>query len=301
MPHSLLVGRPESEDLKLVGRGYHRLVRQVGILGLSLLLLLAAWLLVRRQTGALERPLDSAGLLATALLLGMWSTGLRWAWCVSASPSRPRPDWTRHVFGVLTAAGVLLFATALSLPGSPAIALVVFWCVVLGGEAVGGVAFHARRGDSASLPDTAGPGAAGASGSCDAVALAHRLEVAETPRFDDQAAEEDDDELLAADELQRMSRVRDPQGGEVVSGLVRCCFEAGERQRNVHLAFCPPLRKVPHFSLEQVAGPVARIRTSQVETFGVGLEVKLNALSSEPASVQIQFFACEELLDGEAC
>jgi hypothetical protein len=116
----------------------------------------------------------------------------------------------------------------------------------------------------------------------------------------EQAAENEDGELLAADELQRMSRVRDAQGGEVVAGLVRCCFDPGERQRDVHLAFCPPLKKVPHFSLEQVEGPVARVRTSLVETFGVGLEVKLNAISNEPTSVQIQFFACEQLLDGEA-
>jgi hypothetical protein len=37
-----------------------------------------------------------------------------------------------------------------------------------------------------------------------------------------------------------------------------------------------------------------------VETFGAGLEVRLAALSSEPTSVQIQFFACEEPIAEEA-
>ena len=81
---------------------------------------------------------------------------------------------------------------------------------------------------------------------------------------------------------------------------MRCSFGPSERQRDIHLAFCPPLRRVPHFSMEQVEGPPARIRASLVETFGVGLEVKLASFSSEPTSIQIQFFACEELTDGEA-
>lgn len=301
MLHLQLADTPELADPQPMARGYHQGGRLVGILGLGLLLLLAAWVLVRRQTGALERPLDAPGLLAAALLLGLWSAGLRWAWCVSSSPDRPGRDWRRHVFGAFTAAGVLLFAAALALPASPLGARVMFWCLVLGSEAVIGFTFHARRRPAKALSKAGGQGTEQLVDVCQTRAPANRLAAAEAARLVDQAAEEDDDELLAADELQRMSRVRAPQGGEVVSGLVRCCFEAGERQRNVHLAFCPPLRKVPHFSLEQVAGPVARIRTSQVETFGVGLEVKLNALSSEPASVQIQFFACEELLDGEAC
>ena len=202
------------------------------------------------------------------------------------------------MFGILTATGVLMFAVALSLPGSPAAALVAFWCLVLGGEAVGGLVFHVRRKSGEPQPAPAVAAVAG-SPATDTAAADHRRAAADTLELVDHAADEADGELLAADELQRMSRVRDPQGGELVSGLVRCCFDAGERQRNVHLAFCPPLKKVAHFSLEQVAGPVARIRTSLVETFGAGLEVKLNSLSSEPTSVQIQFFACEEPLDDE--
>jgi len=279
------------------------LVRQAAILGLSLLLLLGAWLLVRRWTGALEQSLDAAGLVAAVLLLGLWAGTLRWAWYRSAKRGRIPPGWTHHLFGILTAAGVLTFGTALSLPGSPSGALTAFWCILLGAEAVGGIAFHVRRDrDGDAVQDTC-QDAVSTPAADDAGTTENTVDFSGATLRAEHAAEEDADddsgELLAADELQRMSRVRDPQGGEVVSGLVRCWFDPGERQRDVHLAFCPPLRKAPHFSLEQVEGPVARIRTSLVETFGVGLEVKLTALSSAPTSIQIQFFACEEPMDGE--
>ncbi len=119
---------------------------------------------------------------------------------------------------------------------------------------------------------------------------------APSPLFSLSAAtvEGDVSELLPPGSSQRISRSQDEAGGEIVSGLVRCSFAPSERQRDLHLAFCPPLKRIPQFSAEQVEGPPARIRPSQVETFGVGLEVKLAALSSEPTSVQIQFFACEE-------
>jgi len=271
------------------------------------MLMLAAWLLVRRWTGALERPLEAAGLIAAALLLGLWAETLRWAWCRNAKRGPSPAGWTHHLFGILTAVGVITFGTALSLPGSPSAALAAFWCILLSAETVGGIAFHARRacGDDA-VPDTCSD-ATSALAPQDTGKAGSRVDFAGATRWSEHTADdttgdtaEDNGELLAADELQRISRVRDPRGGEVVSGLVRCWFDPGERQRDVHLAFCPPLRKAPHFSLEQVEGPVTRIRTSLVETFGVGLEVKLTAISSEPTSVQIQFFACEEPMDGEA-
>ena len=46
--------------------------------------------------------------------------------------------------------------------------------------------------------------------------------------------------------------------------------------------------------------PERRSVKDLVESFGVGLEVKLTSFSSEPTSVQIQFFACEEVTADEA-
>jgi hypothetical protein len=126
------------------------------------------------------------------------------------------------------------------------------------------------------------------------------------PAAEFQAADPLSEELMESDESdvlppgvsQRVTRARDEHGEEVVFGLVRCEFAPGERQQNVHIAFCPPLHRVPHLSTDQIDGPAVKIKTSLVETFGAGLEVKLVSPSSQPASVQIQFYACEKPMDG---
>jgi hypothetical protein len=265
---------------------------------LGLLLVLGSWLLARRWTGEFEQPLASPVLIATALLLSVWSGGVRWGWCAWRKIGPNRSAWAHHMFGTLTTAGVLEFGVAVSLPGSSMGALGAFWCVLLATEIAWGFAYHAcpsaesppRIGARAPEPESDAIGSAWRERTAASSSAFSPLEI---------GVDGDSEELLAADESQRISRVRDSHGGEIISGLVRCSFEPGERQRDIHLAFCPPLKHLPHFSMEQVDGPPARTRALLVESFGVGLEIKLTSLSSEPASVQIQFFACEEAVTGE--
>lgn len=292
------LGRAEESPDRQPWRSSLSLAQQASPLGLGLLLVLGSWLLGRRWSGAFEQPLDSPVLIATAWMLSVWSGGVRWAWCAQRKMNRDRSAWAHHLFGMLTTAGVLEFGGALSLPGSSAAALGTFWCVLLAAETAWSFAYYTCP--SAKFPPRTG-------------ARAPELEldgnlptrgsavVALDPPFSpiEIGVDGDTEELLGADESQRISRVRDSRGGEIVSGLIRCSFEPGERQRDIHLAFCPPLKHLPHFSMEQVEGPPARARALLVESFGVGLEIKLTSLSSEPASVQIQFFACEEAMADE--
>jgi hypothetical protein len=297
MTHPTL-GSAEGISARQTWGGERILLQQASPLGLGLLLGLGTWLLLRRCAGALAQPLDLPGLLATALLLSVWSGGVRWGWFTCRKIRPDRSAWIHHLCGMMTTVGVLEFGAALSLPGTSAGALGTFWCLLLATEAAWGFAYHARP--SAEVPPRIASNGKelepAASGSAQRGGMA--ASPSAWPLLESDS--ERDDELLAADETQRMSRIRDLLGGETISGLVRCSFEPGERQRDLHLAFCPPLRQVPHFSMEQVDGPPARIRASLVESFGVGLEVKLTSLSSEPASVQIQFFACEEAVAGDS-
>jgi len=278
--------------------GLDRLANQAYRWGSCLLLGLGLWLLVRRFGGALAQPLDAMGLIAAAVGLSTLSGGLRWA-RHTQTRSESRLAWPPPIPGAIVTLGVLACGVALSLPGSPPVALLSFWWVVLTAEAAWFAAGRVRGGfRKPRLPGTSDPDAGnGVLGG----------EIAESPAacppsFSWEAMDDEDhaSELLPPGGSQRISRFHDQGGGEIVAGLVRCAFAPSERQRDIHLAFCPPLKRIPQFSCEQVEGPPARIRTALVETFGVGLEVRLAALSSEPTSVQIQFFACEEPIAEEA-
>lgn len=115
----------------------------------------------------------------------------------------------------------------------------------------------------------------------------------------DEEGEEDveSEQLLPEHVSQRVVRARDERDAEVVFGTVRCRFVPGQRQQSIHLAFCPPLRKLAQLATDQVAGPAVQIKTVTAETFGVGLEAKLASPSKEPTEVQIQFFAFEKSPD----
>lgn len=280
-----------------------RLPRQLRVWGLGLLLAIAGWLLLRRGTGALARPLGGLELLATALLLTFGSATMHWGW---NDARRGRHSATRrnHALALLTSAGVLAVGVALSVPGTSTIALASFWGTMLASEAAWAVALFGRPATRFRLRSAEQEPPPGDNPGC---TLADRLAGDSASRrpsvvgSGDPADLDGDerDELLAGDEWQRITRARDSLRGESISGVVRCSFAPGERQHDVHLAFCPPLRQPPHFSVEQVDGPPARLRASVVEPFGVGLEIKLTSLSSEPASVQFQFFACEEAVTDE--
>ena len=74
------LGSAEGFPARQPWNGRDCLAQQASPLGLSLLLVLGTWLLARRWAGALEQPLELPGLIAAALLLSVWSGGVRWTW-----------------------------------------------------------------------------------------------------------------------------------------------------------------------------------------------------------------------------
>lgn len=105
-------------------------------------------------------------------------------------------------------------------------------------------------------------------------------------------------ELLLRDEhvVQQATRSRSEAGDEFVHGLIRCRFEAGERNLTQHTAFCPPLESPPSVLVTQVDGPAAKVNAAQAETFGVRFELRLGRTCRRPTDVVIEFFAstCDE-------
>ena len=99
--------------------------------------------------------------------------------------------------------------------------------------------------------------------------------------------EEEIDEEFASGCTQRISRFR-LESGEAVSGQVRAEFNASERTKAIHVAFCPPFTEKPTAEVFQIAGPATDINQTLIEKFGMRLEIKLagstdvNAIDHQP-------------------
>lgn len=276
-----------------------RLVRVAVVFTAGLLLLTAAWLLVRRLGGALHEPLSGSALLLLGALLGstLAAAGLierrivpgpGFGWILGLPVSR----------SLLTGAALML-GIAVSLPSSPAATLIVFWAFVLAGTVsawslIRLVPWRARGTTRSEEVRIAGIEVQGPSGrTVPGSDSEHRF-----PAFAESDEESEAEETLLPDDVsQRVVRARDERGAEIVYGTVRCDFVAGQRQQSVHIAFCPPLRAIASLTTDQVAGPPVQIKPVLVETYGAGLEVKLASPSKGPTQVQIQFFAFERPAD----
>ncbi len=266
-----------------------RLIRLVLLVAAGLAALLACVLVTRRWAGALQRPLDPTGLaILTISLVGLAATA-RLLWRMAQPGRGLEAGRLRIVFDVTVSAGVLGLAAAVSLPESPVAPMVVLWLMVLTEE--GATWFVALRRWITPAEEAPVAGQPESDLPPDEAVVDERQKLlsgaATDPCEDDESSE-----TLPEGVTQRIIRAHEG-GGEMVYGILRCDFAPNLRQQNIHIAFCPPLKSRPQLSVDQVDGPTARIRSTVVESYGAGMEVKLQSASSEPASVQIQFYACE--------
>lgn len=271
------------------------LVRLVLLVSAGFLLALSGIFLVRRLVGAFEQPLAPGTLIVLAAVMTMLVAVVRGAWRrVSGSDTVPARG-SELLLDVILSLGVICLAASLSLPGSATVPLVVFWCLLVLGEFVGWSPYYrrlarrSRAGNGGNGPQTEESPSA-----IDEPAHEHSAVALHRTATFEEATEDDGFELLSSSVLQRITRAREENGVEVAYGVARCDFAVGQRQQNLHIAFCPPLERIPELTTDQIDGPIVRIKQSMVETFGAGLEIKLPAPSSEPTSVQVQFYACEK-------
>jgi hypothetical protein len=101
----------------------------------------------------------------------------------------------------------------------------------------------------------------------------------------------DDDDTFAPNEIQRLVRVRDADGGEAIHGTLRAEFVAGQRQVTVHVGFCPPLERAPTIEVEAGDGPDAEVKVAQAFAHGARLEVRLAAVAEEGCCVIVELSA----------
>ena len=217
---------------------------------------LAAFLLVRRATGALEAPLPPLLLVATAAALFAWVSSVRIA-CLW------RTDLGAIVATWLPLVTLTMVAVACSYPGRRVVDWLVWVPVILANSIGPEVWLRLRR-------------------------------ASKNPARRSSTAVAVDDDPPSAESgtlLQQLSRSRDADGRESVHGTLVAEFAPGERTSTLHIAFCPPFELLPQVEVEIAEGPDASVKVAQVLHNGARLEVRLAQPTAESATVGLEFAA----------
>ena len=256
-----------------------RLVLTVSIATVVLWLLLVAWLAVRDFRGQLQPMAFYALLLAGMISIGLTSL-LRFAWHgLGMQPSRIRSRFA--ILWAVPSVALFLLGLALSIEGTGAPALILFWGMLIGCELTWWwwAWRHTPTGNrSAGRPED---------GRTEITASA----TATGPHAVEQESGEDDD-LVPDDVSQQMTRSSADEEGDTVTGLLRARFAPHERSQNLHVAICPPMRHRPKVTVTQLSGPRSRIKTGDVQPHGIRFDLRLSSASELEQDVLLHFEAC---------
>lgn len=226
------------------------------------LLLGAAFLFVaRRLAGALDTASPPAELLPTAFLVAVLAAG------TGRMLGRRGPASSRLVVSLGATVALLALGGAWTLPGTSAALLVAMWLVLLIGVADVWVPWIPALNLAGTTPSA-------------------RAELGQSP-LDRGTPPIDEDGPIE----QELTRHRADGGVEIVRGWLMVPLDVGQRTSNAHVAFCPPLPRVPRLELEQISGPSARIKVGQVLAYGARLDLKLNAPAESEEPIRVSFRA----------
>ena len=99
--------------------------------------------------------------------------------------------------------------------------------------------------------------------------------------------------------MRRIERIRGPAGEDICKGQIRSEFLSEQRTASVHLAFCPPFPITPILHFEQIEGPEASVKATQILPYGARLEVRLARTEPVPFETLIEFSAIVKADKGE--
>jgi hypothetical protein len=268
---------PPGKKSLLVEHAAGRLLEAALFSGMGLFLLAGILVGSRHWAGALEKSLPFAAICGLGVGLGAAAAALR------SLESRLNPGrFTfrgRLIFSGCITATTLIFGLAITSSDTPAAGQAFFWLALLAEETWGWSQLLSprkgfkilRRIDPSPIVTCPTP---------------HKRP--SIPFLDYEQAET----IPGSDIMQSLTRRISPAGnGEELAGWVRMPVAAGQRNGNVHVAFCPPFSRVPELTVEQADGPEARIKTAQLLPYGVRLDLKLTTAASQPDSVLVYFSA----------
>jgi hypothetical protein len=254
---------------RLANLGDHRLavastavVRLAAAAGLALLAAAASIIVMRRLAGALTQALPPTAILVGGLLLAAAAVAIRLAWFLPtiARPS-PRQDRGLMLTTSLVVAGLGL---GLCVPDTPFPSKLALGVPLAAEEGCLWTWFLIRKRRH----------------------FAAQASLGASPR--------PSRGKVSNDITQQLTRSRAADGVETLTGWLRTPLAAGQRNANIHLAFCPPFAATPLLEVEQIDGPPARIKMAQVLPYGVRFDLKLAAAAEESSSVLLQFVATSD-------
>ena len=278
MPPQASAGLDTAVYSPSLGRPTAELVRSGAVAFAGSLLAVALVLGWRRLSGELTRPLATPMLLVVAVSIAISAAAARVAWQYQRL-SRAPTGLGRLVSPALSLA-VMILAASISLPGTWAVGLCLFWGILAVEEAWAWkrypVALGRRLADRATDRNTGLPAKSERSQPSNLNPIPNVDTIHRPP---------------GEDVLQQLTRSRTATGCEVISGWLRVPVAVGQRSASVHVAFCPPFARTPKTSAEQLGGPDARIKMVQLLPYGVRFDLKLAAVSEVPDVLLLKFSA----------
>lgn len=259
----------------------------LGWLSLGLLVLAAATLAWRRWAGALADPPAALPLLTVGIVTAAAAASARLLHSLPSSGLlHPVTTWIPSV-----ALGLL--GWAMTSRGGSMVAIGGFWAILVV-EEIGTLLLRVRRATDNRPKKLAG------------MVPVFAASPTETPKTgfspsksawaEPQCGEGHLPTPSAADHVvQQFVRTQASDGTEGISGWLRISVAARQRTVSAHVAFCPPLGRVPSWDLRQTEGPKARLRTTQLMTYGARIEAKLDASPAEPAELLVRFNGCTDI------
>jgi hypothetical protein len=231
-----------------------------------------AFLFARLLLGAMKTSATSAQLGLVGLVLGGTVATILYL-----TPRHP-PNWMiTGASHALVLAGCALIALTTSARSSSRAGTVFVWSMVALPPALAMIRLiHAKR-VQAHDPFDQLPGA-------------NAIEPAPADRPEEPVS--DLDQVLFDAPIDQLFIRRVCQNGDaIVEARIRGRFEKGERTKNLHLGFCPPLETIPEVTVEQIDGPHADVSIGQRLHAGVRIDLRLRETPQTDVSVVVDLFA----------
>lgn len=248
-----------------------QIARRVIALGGSLVLLLCAIVVIRGLSGEFAAPVSAIFLVQVAVSAELLASVFRVAW------RRLHPDAKRQrtllVRLAVPSLCVVCVAVSLSMADANGWAVGSLWLIVVSGELAWWYPeLRAKRHRES-----------------DRVTTVVAKRDGSVPAIEPDERSGEDEEDIADNVIQQITRSRSSDGVEVISGILRAEFAAGEQTQNLHVAFCPPLAYEPAVVTHQLGGSPLTIKVGQAEIFGTRIELRRAVTASTPESATICF------------